>query len=165
MNAEFCWFASIAHNFSESNAPRWHDGWKKNRRLTWQMSSRFQTKATTLESTFPLKTKKKTRKEGRVGAFPGCTHFATNRINESNRIEPEGNRWQSATNLTESSSSTGCVAPCWQLEERDRRWMTCRDLGWHMHMTPVKTSPFSLSLSRTYTYTYTHTLGLNPAFD
>lgn len=56
----------------------------------------------------------------------------------------------SATNLTESSSSTGVRAPRWQLEEREHKWMTGRDLGWHMHMTPVKHIPFlspSLSLS------------------
>lgn len=113
------------------------------------MSSRFETKVTTLEwiSTFGLKTEKKNRKKGVECALPGYTHFAMNSINESNRIGPEENRWQSATNLTESSSSTGCVprADSWRKETVDEwRAATWGDIcTWR----PSNTSPFSFSLS------------------
>jgi len=120
------------------------------------MSSRSETKATTLESisTFRLEKKKKKPEKKVECTLLDFTHFATNSVNEDNRIESEGNRWQSATNLTESPSSTGCVsrADSWRKETGDEwRAATWGDIRtWR----PSNTSPFSFSLS--------HSLGVDP---
>jgi len=132
-----------------SNVSRWRDGWKKSPvDMTNVVPFRDKSYDTRIDFDIPVgnKKKKKTRKKGRVHSLD-FTHFATNSVNEGNRIEPEGNRWQSATNLTKSSSSTGCVsrADSWRKETGDEwhaaTWGDIRT--WRAS----NTSPFSFSLS------------------
>lgn len=120
----------------------WHDKCRPVPRQKLRLSNRFRH--------FHWKPKKKWKNKVEC-AHSSCTHFATNSINESNRIEPKKKSITECNELDRKLVVNGVRAPRWQLEERDRGWMTCCDLGWHMHMTPVKHIPFlflSLSLVR-----------------